>query len=461
MENDEGIKRNNESKQSGEGDTECRDTDDTCATKESEKEQQAAGWTTRKKLVGASLCFVLFTAFASMSIISPFFPNEALEKGASHTVIGLIFSVYPLVGIVMSPIYGKLMPTYGAKFILLTGLIVEGGTQILFGFVAMMPDGTVFITFCFLLRIIDALGSSGCETAVFVILAQEFPDNMASFTAGGFKLPFIVMGVLLMATVLVLVFTLPSVDEDEVHEEQSFLQTLKIPAVILMGISSIIGGINLTFLDPILSPYLSHFGSHGLSVAQIGFIFLIPSGLYAVISPGIGWIGDKTKKYNLMMLLGFFLACISFMLIGPIPILDFVLPERAVWLACVSMVILGISDSLLLVPLMPEMLQIAKRNGMPEDVSTTGIMSGIYTSTMNIGAFVGPMMAGAMTEHLGFSWATGILAFILLFQGMVMVIFNIYNKAKKRPALELPLDATSSDEREPLLPQSREHTIQV
>lgn len=76
MENDEGIKRNNESKQSGEGDTECRDTDDTCATKESEKEQQAAGWTTRKKLVGASLCIVLFTAFASMSIISPFFPNE-------------------------------------------------------------------------------------------------------------------------------------------------------------------------------------------------------------------------------------------------------------------------------------------------------------------------------------------------------------------------------------------------
>lgn len=80
---------------------------------------------------------------------------------------------------------------------------------------------------------------------------------------------------------------------------------------------------NLSFLDPILSPYLSHvslesnyeihyivcierhvdlsvfsslsqFGSHGLSVAQIGFIFLIPSGLYAILSPATGWIGDKT-----------------------------------------------------------------------------------------------------------------------------------------------------------------------
>lgn len=45
-----------------------------------------------------------------------------------------------------------------------------------------MPDGTVFVAFCFLLWVVDALGSSGCETAAFVIVAQEFPDNMASFT---------------------------------------------------------------------------------------------------------------------------------------------------------------------------------------------------------------------------------------------------------------------------------------
>lgn len=49
-------------------------------------------------------------------------------------------------------------------------------------FVSLMPDGTVFVAFCFLLRVVDALGSSGCETAAFVIVAQEFPDNMASFT---------------------------------------------------------------------------------------------------------------------------------------------------------------------------------------------------------------------------------------------------------------------------------------
>ena len=35
--------------------------------------------------------------------------HQALRKGASTTEIGLIVSVYPLVGIVMSPVYGKLV----------------------------------------------------------------------------------------------------------------------------------------------------------------------------------------------------------------------------------------------------------------------------------------------------------------------------------------------------------------
>ena len=43
-----------------------------------------------------------------------------------------------------------------------------------------MPDGTVFIVYCFVMRIIDALGSSGCETAAIVTIATEFPDNVAA-----------------------------------------------------------------------------------------------------------------------------------------------------------------------------------------------------------------------------------------------------------------------------------------
>ena len=54
-------------------------------------------FTTRQKLVLISLCLVDFTSFCAMSILAPFFPQEATEKGVSITVSGLIFSVYALI----------------------------------------------------------------------------------------------------------------------------------------------------------------------------------------------------------------------------------------------------------------------------------------------------------------------------------------------------------------------------
>ena len=45
----------------------------------------------------------------------------------------------------------------------------------------MMPDGTVFIAFCFLLRIVDALGGAGCEVAAFALIAKEFPENVGTY----------------------------------------------------------------------------------------------------------------------------------------------------------------------------------------------------------------------------------------------------------------------------------------
>ena len=42
-----------------------------------------------------------------------------------------------------------------------------------------MPDGTVFIVFCFLIRIVSALGSAATSTACLTLLAQEFEDNLS------------------------------------------------------------------------------------------------------------------------------------------------------------------------------------------------------------------------------------------------------------------------------------------
>jgi MFS family permease len=59
-----------------------------------------------------SLALVDFISFCSMSIMAPFFPREAAEKGLSETLSGFVFSFYALVMFLTSPIFGKIVSIY-------------------------------------------------------------------------------------------------------------------------------------------------------------------------------------------------------------------------------------------------------------------------------------------------------------------------------------------------------------
>lgn len=63
----------------------------------------------RQKLTLVSLALVDFMSFCSMSIMAPFFPREATEKGLSDTTTGFVFSFYALVMFITSPIFGKIV----------------------------------------------------------------------------------------------------------------------------------------------------------------------------------------------------------------------------------------------------------------------------------------------------------------------------------------------------------------
>lgn len=66
-------------------------------------------FTRKQKLTLTSLALADFISFCSMSIMAPFFPREAAEKGLSDTLSGFIFSFYALVVFLTSPIFGKIV----------------------------------------------------------------------------------------------------------------------------------------------------------------------------------------------------------------------------------------------------------------------------------------------------------------------------------------------------------------
>lgn len=141
--------------------------------------------TVRNIFIIVSLCIVYFVVFEAYSVYSPFFPSEARDKGVSGTIVGLLFGTYSFVVFIFSPFCGVLIPKYGPRFVLYTGLVLCGGSMVLFGFGGMIVDRDAFIALCFLLRATSAIGGAAAETSALSILLEKFPDNVGMVTVCG------------------------------------------------------------------------------------------------------------------------------------------------------------------------------------------------------------------------------------------------------------------------------------
>ncbi|KAJ8303949.1 hypothetical protein KUTeg_017532, partial [Tegillarca granosa] len=133
-----------------------------------------------KKLLLMGMACMNFCATTCFSLLAPFFPGEASFKGVSQTVTGLIFGIFEITIFASAPVYGKYVSRIGAKFMFISGAMVCGGCAILFGVLNKGPDGTIFIVMCFLCRTLEGLGCSAYVTAMFAIIAYEFPANVAT-----------------------------------------------------------------------------------------------------------------------------------------------------------------------------------------------------------------------------------------------------------------------------------------
>ena len=74
----------------------------------------------------------------------------------------------------------------------------------------------------------------------------------------------------------------------------------------------------------------------------------------------------------------------------------------------------------------------AIRNGFPDNLDTYALVSGLWTATFALGAFVGPTVAGLLVDYFQFRNST---LFVVGTQTSVLVltlafIFKMYRKSK-------------------------------
>ncbi|XP_044145893.1 MFS-type transporter SLC18B1-like [Bufo gargarizans] len=411
-----------------------------------------------------------FSSMICYSILGPFFPQEAVKKGVSNTMIGVIFGSFALCNFVSSLILGKYIVQIGAKFMFVAGLTISGVATILFGLLDKAPDGAIFIALCLILRCVDAVGFGASITASSSILAKAFPNNIATvfgsleiftglglvlgppvggilFQTFGYEVPFITIGCFLLLIVPVNIFVLPTYDD--LPGKNSFLALVKLPKIIILCVTVYSLAASLAFLDPTMSLFLIE--TFNLKVSYVGLVFLGLALSYSLSSPLLGVVSDRLPELRKWLLIfGSLGTALCFFMLGPAPIFHI---ESKLWLFIFVLVLDGFCIGLSSIPVFPEMLSAAYENGFEEGLSTMGLISGLFTAVWSTGSFVGPTLGGFLNEKFHFQWAAAFQGLLPLVSFVLSLTFYSWEaKRKKKRSSSLETNSTVQ-EREPLLPE--------
>ncbi|XP_063230677.1 MFS-type transporter SLC18B1-like [Bacillus rossius redtenbacheri] len=432
-------------------------------------------FTRSQKLTLLSLTLVDFLSFCSMSIMAPFFPKEAALKGMSQSMSGLVFSVYALVVFISSPVFGKILPHAGARFLFLSGMFVAGCCNVLFGLLDYIDQYEVYTLFCFLVRILEALGASAYATASFVFVVSIFPDNIGSvlgiletfvglgmsvgpalggllYSVGGFGLPFYSLGVIMVVFVPINSLLLPPSDaSDSVRKSGSFLKLMRLPSVAIVSLVIVVASNMWGFLDPTLEPHLRQFK---LRPEQVGLVFLLFSGLYGLFSPLWGLLADRLNNHWSMMVVGLLLCTAGLVLLGPAPFLPF---SDMLWLNLVALSLLGISVALALLPTFEALLDSAIEGGCSDDITTYSLVAGVWSCMYSLGDMIGPSLGGVLLQHFGFRYGSVVMAAMTFIVAVAAAVYFAARDAHRvlhggsESASDGWSDSDGSDEASPLL----------
>lgn len=427
-----------------------------------------------QKMAIAAIAMSNFSVNLASAMLAPFFPQEAAAKGASDTIIGLIFGASQLTICILSPIYGSMVSRAGPRYLSLSGLFICTICSILFGTLSRSPNGTPYIAMCFLCSTMDANGVAMLTTASYSTLAVEFPQHVSLvlgiletcigaaylvgplfggflYSVGGFELPFFVIGGLQLISLILSSLLLPKVECKGGGDR--FLSLLATPGAVVAFLSVFSETFALSFLEPILGKHLLSMDS-SVSTTVIGAIFMVQCATYSLSAPVAGWLCDK-GYVKALMLSGSVITMLGMLLIGPSPALPFL--PRPFWLVVASLGLLGLGMGVCWLPTFQLLLGSALRTGRGNDLGTLGVVSGLFSCGWALGAFAGPSLAGYLEQLVGFQWATTLCAALCFVMAMLTAAFIMAGKRKsKEPVRVRPSSCTNeqckkADERMPLI----------
>lgn len=396
---------------------------------------------------------VVVACFATLSVMAPFFPRQIERLNLGKATGGVIFSIYPCIIFLASPIIGKLLPLFDSRAVFLVGITLTGVADILFGLVAYINTVNLFVAASISLRVLAALGTSCFLTVIYALIPIVFPDDVNVVTGmmetsigigmclgpvlgvwlysiGGFPMPFFGLGCFILLTVLTNCFTFP-VDELRIisnHGTRAVWSVLAHPRTGLSLLILCVTAVCSATLYPTLQP---HMHKLGVSTEGVCMVYLLLSAVYAVSAPLVGLATDRYGGLDTFMLFGLLLTALSFILIGNSPLLPPPPSHQELYVQdIVGMTMFGVSSAMCIVPTFSSIIKAVSSTALSEqvDMGTYSVIGGLWSSSYSLGEMLGPLYAGLIADYTTFASATTVTA---LLPAALAIVFGTYMCASR------------------------------
>ncbi len=365
----------------------------------------------------------MFLVMVGFGIIIPVLPFYAEELGASPTELGLLMSVYSIMQLVFSPIWGKVSDRIGRKPVLLLGI-----TGLALSFYLMAIADSIWMLFA--ARIIGGiLSSANMPTSMAYVADITTPENRGKgmgiigaavglgfvfgpaiggiFSKNSLSLPFYLAAASSIITLILIVLFLKESSTAESRLEnakketsmwKAFSGSLSILFILQLFISLSLSGLEATF---------AYFAAKkaGMDSTEMGYVFMI-MGLAGAFVQG-GMMGKLTKKYGEGPVIqgGIIISAIGFALILLID--DFIT-------AAIFLTIFGIGNGVI----RPSISSLLTKQSNTGHGSATGLLS----SFDSFGRIAGPVLGGWLfTLSIGLPYIIGTVLSLL-----ALVLYRVY-----------------------------------
>jgi len=399
-------------------------------------------------LILISIC--LLFAGVSLSLMSPFYPSEALAKGVSVTESGLVIGSVFIATIVFTPICGRYIEVLGARKFLLVGSLICALGNITFGFLPAVNGSTAFFWSSIVVRVGVAMGESAMTPACYALCGQQvseknqgkalslaeacfgvgtmFGPSLGGFLYefGGFSLPFWVAGGVLLVVVIMVSFLLEdksnqysSLDGDQ---PVSWKQVILAPGMMVALFALTFAGSSWSWYSATLEPFLG--AEYNLTSSQTGLVFTAFGTAYTVFTPLFGFLSDKGLGGLSAILFGNLMISLGFLFMGPIP--PFSALSGNLWLTVVSVSVQGLGSAATYLGSLLYMMKGVKDAGLPETEQVKSMVSSLWVVMDCLGGYIGSTLGSVAYDQLGFKMGTliesGALAVTVLGIGIVAVL---------------------------------------